>query len=140
MTPSGIEPATFRLVAQCLNQLRNRVPPTDVTGEEQTRDLSKVIIKLYVPKTPDQWNSEILLDAGKSTALKQNTSAYCDPLIYNMMSTLRKGAVCWNVDAFSPDVTFLYSIHQMSCAFRMSKLDVCFKNYGMWHPVGLPET
>ena len=30
MTPSGIEPATFQLVAQYLNQLRYRVPPIEL--------------------------------------------------------------------------------------------------------------
>ena len=33
MTPSGIESATFRLIAQCFTQLRRRVPPTNTHKE-----------------------------------------------------------------------------------------------------------
>jgi hypothetical protein len=50
MTSSGIEPATFRLVAQCLNQMRHRVPPLHGVGTWNI--LSKVQIFRKVHPQP----------------------------------------------------------------------------------------
>jgi len=58
MTPSGIEPATFRLVAQCLNQLSHRVPHSYWNTEIINSDLC--LIKYFYsswqkPKNRNPW-------------------------------------------------------------------------------------
>jgi phosphatidate phosphatase PAH1 len=55
MIPSEIEPATFRLVAQCLNQLRHRVPIQYIKFKLKC-DKAYLRVNLFIWKTTTKYS------------------------------------------------------------------------------------
>ena len=64
-TPTGIEPATFRLVAQCLNQLRYIIGYSYLSTQFSTENRSQTCTRMLCNIKGSSWNPEPKTDCPK---------------------------------------------------------------------------
>jgi len=92
VTPSGIESATFRLVAQCLNQLRYRVLPVKYVWRWKHHDPSKCRLLLTYKYSITSQKTWIFVSSSVRTS---HLGVYLDALYTVVLTAVTLSCVCF---------------------------------------------